>query len=182
MKLNFFYLLLLLVPFVVTSCADDDDPEIENEEELITDITLTFTPEGGGSDVTLTFADADGEGGNAPVITGGTLAANTNYDVVASFSNPEELIDTELLEEDDEHQVFYVVSSGLDATFTYDDMDGDGNPLGLKTKAVTGAAGSGTVTLVLRHEPTKGPSITIDNLAAAGGSTDAEVVYPVTIQ
>ena len=59
-------------------------------------------------------------------------------------------------------------------------MDGDGNPLGLATSVVAGGAtGSGTLTVTLRHEPKKPNDGTLTD---AGGETDIEVAFPITIQ
>lgn len=184
MTRNFYlFLSLFLIAFAV-GCDDDDDPIIENEEEVITRVTWTLTPADSNNEtVTFSFVDADGDGGDAPVISStGTFAANASYDGVVSFANEDELIDTEIMEEDDEHQVFYLFSSNLDLSATYADSDGDGNPLGLLTTVTTGAASVGTAQVILRHEPMKGSSATIGNPAAAGGETDVEITFDVTIQ
>lgn len=173
---------LLLAVTIVTSC-DDDDPEPVNEEELITTVNVTFTNQADQSVVTATFRDLDGDGGNAPVITNPTLDANANYSVTVEFldesdANDVEDITEEVEEEGDEHQVFFVVGSGLNFTYTYGDTDGAGNPLGLIGTGATGAAGSGNLNIVLRHEPTK-PNT---GLSDAGGETDIDVTFNVTIQ
>lgn len=179
-------LLLLGTLAVFTfSCGDDDDgtPEVINEEEVITTVRLTLTPDS-GSVVTLLAVDSDGEGPNAPVLTvSGNLAANTSYTGDIVFLNqtesPAEDITTEVEEEADEHQVFYLASNGLNATTTYNDTDGDGNPLGLDVRVATGDASTGTFTVVLRHEPSKPNNGT---LADAGGETDVQAVFDVTIE
>lgn len=179
----YFFLSLFLVVFAV-GCDDDDDPVIENEEEVITRVTWTLTPSDAANEtVTFTFVDADGDGGNAPVISGtGTFAANASYSGVVSFANEDELIDPEIREEDEEHQVFYPVASGLNLTVAYGDSDSDGNPIGLLTTVTTGAASTGDVDIILRHEPMKGSAATIGNPAAAGGETDVEVTFTATVQ
>lgn len=185
-KLLRFYPFLLLFGLVlfVQGCDDDDDPDIDNEEEVITRVTWTLTPADAGNEtVVFSFVDVDGEGGNDPVVTTtGTLAADASYDGVTTFANEDEQITPEIMEEDDEHQVFYVASAGLNMTPAYGDSDGDGNPLGLLTTVTTGAASTGTVQVVLRHEPTKGAATTIANLIGAGGETDVEVTFDATIQ
>ena len=57
--------------------------------------------------------------------------------------------------------------------------DEDGNPVGIETTLTTGNAGSGTLTIILKHEPTKPNDGTA---AGAGGSTDVEVTFPITVQ
>lgn len=183
-QLFFPFLLAFGVLFLAQSCDDDEAPVIENEEEVITRVTWTLTPDDAANEtVVFSFVDTDGDGGNAPdITTTGTLAANATYDGAVTFANEDEQITPEVMEEDDEHQVFYPVAGGLNLTVSYDDMDDDGNPLGLQTEVSTGAASTGTVTVVLRHEPMKGAAATIDNPAAAGGETDVEVTFSGTIQ
>ncbi|MFK8163727.1 MAG: type 1 periplasmic binding fold superfamily protein [Lewinella sp.] len=185
MTRHFFFILAICPLFFATSC-DDEDPILCDpcEEELITRVTWTLTPSDANNEVvSFSFVDADGDGGNAPVLSStGTLVANATYDGVVSFANEDELIDPEIMEEDEDHQVFYLSSANLDISVAYDDMDSDGNPLGLLTTVTTGAASVGDVQIILRHEPMKGSMSTIDNPAIAGGETDVEVTFDATIQ
>ena len=75
---------LLMLSFALFLGACGEDPVAPNEEELITTLNLTLTPVAGGAAVVLTFQDLDGEGGNDPVITNGTIAANTNYNATGA--------------------------------------------------------------------------------------------------
>ncbi|MBF4984188.1 type 1 periplasmic binding fold superfamily protein, partial [Nonlabens mediterrranea] len=59
------------------------------------------------------------------------------------------------------------------------DTDANGNPLGLDTTFTTGAAGTGTLTIVLRHEPLKPNDGTLLN---AGGETDVQVEFDLDVQ
>jgi len=184
-KLNFPITLLLAFTLVFTAC-DKDDPEVVNEEELITTLSYTLTPSRGGTPIVLSFVDLDGDGGNAPVITGGTLSANQTYsgtlDLLNESESPAESIAEEVAEEDDEHQFFFASTiEGL--SVAYDDQDGDGNPLGLQTTLTTGGAGSGTLTVVLRHEPNKSAAgVAEGGIENAGGETDIEVSFPIDVQ
>ena len=181
------YAWLLLVSFFIFSC-DPDDPDPINEEEVITRVTYQLTPVGGGAIVNLNFSDPDGDGGTAPVITGGTLAAGKTYTgkltLLNEAANPDEDITTEIEEEGVDHQFFFSVSSGLDGAFelAYTDVDAKGNPIGLTTELTTVKAGSGTFRITLRHLPNKTASgVKNGDITNAGGETDIEVDFPVTV-
>ncbi len=177
-------LFLALTLAVITSC-EKEEPEVPNEEELITTLRYTLTPTLGGSVVVLEFKDLDGDGGDDPIITSGTLDANASYSgsivLLNEAENPVENISLEVAEEDDEHQFFFSSTAGI--TVAYNDQDDDGNPLGLATTVTTGEAGSGELTVILRHEPDKNASgVNEGKIDNAGGETDIEVSFPVTIQ
>jgi len=74
-------LFLVLATVVFSACSsDDDNPLPVNEEEVITTLTATLTPVGGGASITLQSLDLDGDGPNVPVITvSSPLAVNTTY-------------------------------------------------------------------------------------------------------
>ncbi len=123
MKTGAFYALLTLA---MLGCSDDDTtPEIINEDELITTVILTLTPDS-GDQVVLTTIDLDGDGPDEPVTTVvGSFSENTQYQGAVQFLNetedPAEDITQEVIEEADEHQVFYTISDGLNIQTTYED-------------------------------------------------------------
>lgn len=171
----FFFATLLLF----SGCGNDEDPTPENEEELITTVKLTFTE--GGSSFVAEWKDLDGDGANPPVVDDITLEAGKTYTVTLDLLNesetPAESITAEIEEEADEHQFFFVVGGNLALSATYDDEDGDGNPVGLKNTFTAGDASTGTLTVILRHEPNKTASGVSDGDATnAGGETDIETV------
>lgn len=180
------FLLSLSTLILFTSCGDDEDPIIENEEEVITSVTLTLSPNGPQETVVLGFSDPDGDGGDDPVFsTTGAIVANASYQGQLSFGNEDGSIDAEIIDEGIDHQVFYQVSGGANLDFAYATVGNDinGLPVGLSTLLTTGAAGNGELTITLRHEPNKLASgIAIDNPAVAGGSTDVEVTFQVAVQ
>lgn len=96
--------------------------------------------------------------------------------------SPAEDITEEIEEEDDEHQFFFTSSVG-GWSVSYDDADGEGNPVGLATKLTTTGAGSGSLTVILRHEPDKSASgVAGGSITNAGGETDIEVTFDVEVK
>ena len=87
MKTIFKFLPLLLITVLVSSCSNDDDsPAPVNEEEVITTVTATFLPQGGGTTITLQSQDLDGDGPNAPVVTiTGHFDVNKHYNGYVEF-------------------------------------------------------------------------------------------------
>ncbi|MDG1503047.1 MAG: type 1 periplasmic binding fold superfamily protein, partial [Flavicella sp.] len=64
---------VIFTTVLFVSCSNDEDiisapamPEPINEEEVITTLTVTLVPEGGGTAVVLSFQDLDGDGEDAP--------------------------------------------------------------------------------------------------------------------
>ncbi len=182
------YILLLLAfvtAFTFISC-DKDDPVIENEEELITTVNYTLTPTDGGEAIVLTFQDLDGDGEMVPMISSGLLGAGKTYNGVLELLNesdsPAENITEEIQEEDEDHQFFFQTDiAGL--VVAYSDTDADGNPVGLSTTVTTDAAASGSLTIILLHEPVKtADGVSAGDITNAAGESDIEVVFPIDVQ
>ncbi|MCX2718877.1 type 1 periplasmic binding fold superfamily protein [Lentiprolixibacter aurantiacus] len=173
-----------IVGALFVSCSNDDDaPAPVNEEELITTMIITLSPQGGGTVVTLQSEDLDGDGPGAPEIDiSGPLDASTTYtgtiQLLNKTENPAEDITLEVQAEDEEHQFFYEVTGAI-TDVTYTDQDGNGNPVGLSFELTTGAAGAATLQATLRHEPKKPNDGT---LADAGGETDISQPFNITVQ
>ncbi len=184
MKTIKFLSMTILAGSLLASCSSDDSaPEEIHEEETITTMTVTLTPDGGGTAITLQSQDLDGDGPNAPTITvSGNLAASTTYNGTVVLLNetetPAEDITEEVAEEDDEHQFFFVTTGNI-ASVTYSDQDGDGNPVGIEFALTTGDAGAATIAVTLRHEPKKPNDGT---LADAGGETDITQTFNLTVE
>lgn len=175
--------ILLASSLLVMSCSSDNNGPV-NEEELITTVTTTLT--GGGQVITLTSRDLDGDGPNAPTVSvSGNLAANTTYIGEVSFLNetvtPADNITVEVEAEGEEHQIFYQLPTAL-GTVVYTDTDVNGKPIGLNFTLTTGNAGTGNLTVILRHLPNKSAAgVATGDITNAGGATDAFVTYPLTV-
>ncbi len=183
--------------FTFIACDDDDVPPEENEEEAITNVTLTFTPSGGGNAVEATWVDADGEGSGAPVLTDIELAANTTYTMSIELTNaldPTDVEDVteEIEEEDEEHMFFFGWTDGLftdptgdgnidtrsDAVNYEDPLDDNGYPVGLETEWTTGDAATGEFRIVLKHQP----DIKTASSTATDGESDIDIRWNIEIQ
>lgn len=173
---------LFISSILFSSCSDnDDDHDHDHEEELITTVIYTLTD--GDDIVRLTFKDLDGEGGTDGTTTvSGPLKANTVYtgsiQLLNETESPAENITTEVQEEGDEHEFFYSTTVP-NILITKNDTDANGNPIGIETLLTTGSIGTGTLIVVLKHEPTKPNN---GSSADAGGSTDVEVTFSIQVQ
>jgi len=173
----------------LSSCEKDpepDDPVIPNEEEVITTLNFTLTPDGGGDAIVFSSYDEDGEGGSDAVITNATLAANTVYlasiELLNETEDPAENITEEIEEEDEEHQFFFTTDvDGMIVSYT--DADENDNPIGLSTTVSSGAAATGELTIILKHEPDKfADGVSDGDMTNAGGETDIEITFTVTVE
>ena len=186
-----FYGVALLAVFTFSCSNDDNETPPVNEEELITTVTAIYTPKGGGTPITLQYKDLDGEGANAPVITvSGAFAKNTTYDGLITFKNelasPAEDITPEIVAEGTEHQLFYQKTGTLNP-FNYgtaaSNFDSNGKVIGLQSVFATTGEASGNLTITLKHEPNKnGANVAAGDITNAGGSTDAQVTFSISVQ
>ena len=181
MKTSAFYALLSIA---MLGCSDDDAPEVVNEEELITTVILTLTTED-GEVVELKSTDLDG-GGDIEYEIIGDFSPNTIYDGSVAFldESGEEVEDItlEVIEEADEHQVFYEIQEGLNIDIMYNDdqQDSQGNPIGVQIILTTGAASTGILKVTLKHEPNKSAEGVSDgDITNAGGETDITTDFDV---
>lgn len=174
----------VFLAFILFSCSNDDSPSPVNEEEVITTVTVTLV--NGSNTIILKSQDLDGNGPNSPVVTvSGNLDANSTYlgtiEFLNELQNPAEDITLEIKEEGVDHQIFYQLANSL-GSFSYDDLDDNGDPIGIEFTLSTGNAGSGTLTVTLRHEPNKDASgVSSGDITNAGGSTDAQINFPITV-
>ena len=176
------YIIPALLLIITLAACEKEDPVIPNEEELITTLTYRLEPLGSGNVVELKFQDLDGEGGNDPIITTTPLSANTTYHgriiMMNDLAVPPVNISDEVEEESETHQLFYILDA-LKVEIEYMDTDQQGSPLGLITSLSTGSETSGSLTIVLRHEPKKPNDGTLED---AGGETDIEVMFDIVVQ
>jgi hypothetical protein len=185
----------------LAACGDTETGP-ENDNEVITTVILDFAPTGGGTTKTFAFDDADGDGGAAPTVDPIMLTAGM-YDLAVRFQNrledPAEEITDEVRDESSVHLLLFTGTAVVGPatsntsgplTQSYADMDANNLPIGL-ADTIIAAAGTGQLTVTLRHmPPEEPPQKAADTLMKArtggvdsiGGSTDAQVNFDVTVQ
>jgi len=187
---------LLIVAALVTGCRDDEEPDVVNEPEVITDVTLVFTA-ADGTVVRASAQDPDGEGvEELEILDEITLKTGTTYtltyEIFNNLDTPGEDIGEEIEEEDDEHQIFFSFTEGAFANPTgngnidnasdpinYNDADDNNRPVGLNTTWETGSSAvTGTFTAKLQHQP----DVKTDDSGANDGDTDFELEFVLNIQ
>ncbi|MCB9257001.1 MAG: type 1 periplasmic binding fold superfamily protein [Chitinophagales bacterium] len=181
---NLFAFALLI--FILQGC-NKDEPIIINDEELITTLRLEFTPSDSSQTRIIQFQDLDGDGGQAPIFSADTLNANTNYSlrlyVLNESESPADDITSEILEEGEDHQFFFLIDNALNLSVSYNDFDNNTNPIGLINYASTQGASSGQFSVVLRHQGDKfATGVSSGDITNAGGATDIEVSFDVVVQ
>lgn len=187
MKKSNLLIVLFASAIAFVSCSKNENPQVVNEEEVITTLTATLTPQGGGTTITLRSRDLDGDGPNPPVITvSANLAANKTYTgaivVLNETENPAEDVTKEVKEEADEHQFFFTPTNNI-VTTAYTDQDGNGRPIGIQFTLTTRNAGTGNLTITLRHKPNKtAAGVSTGDITNAGGETDIAATFALTVQ
>lgn len=178
-KLSLIAVTALILSF--SACKKDPLPEVE-ENELITTLRLKFTNKANISDVkTVTWMDLDGPGGNNPVIDEIVLAPNTSYTltvdaILNEAENPVEDIKAEVEGEKDDHLFVYKPNPTSLLTITITDKDSKNLSVGLAADAVTTAAGTGKLQVILRHQPDS------KNGTETPGSTDLDATFNLKVQ
>lgn len=180
---------LAIIAVSIVSCKKkQDDPAPVTENELITTVRLTFTrtdanytPVTPAEVVVATWKDMDGAGAGVPVVGGITLKKSAFYTLSTEFlnetKNPVENINTEINAEKEDHQVFFIRASDPFFGVVYTDFDANAKPVGLQTQIRTNASASGTLQVVLRHEPNKNAAnVSTGDITNAGGSTDVSTI------
>ncbi|WP_299706728.1 hypothetical protein [uncultured Pontibacter sp.] len=169
-----------------TSCDDHgDEPHSHEEGELITTVTLTMTPQDGGTPITATYRDVDGRGGDDPVMTPANVVLqagtvyNTNITLMDDSHDAEDLT-AEIRAEGAEHELFFEPSPAGLVTVTKTDRDSNNRPIGLESTIETSqTAQAGTLHVVLKHQP---GGLKTDNSTVNTGETDVDVTYSITLQ
>ena len=198
-------IIALFLFILIFSCSKDEDPEPAHEEEVITLVTLEVTKVGSSKTDKYNFEveghdhahddddhddhddddDHDDHDGEHMEIE---LDPNSSYNVsmlIYNDTDPNNIenVTLEVIEEVNEHQVFYAITDELSgfsiASASNDTKDSSGNPLFIKTTWTTTGETSGDVVGYLIHEPTSKTGSTRTDF---GGSTDFEIEFEVHVE
>jgi hypothetical protein len=196
----FNYFIVGALAVLSLQCKKEEElPPEENEEEVITDVKLIFTNALDNNDVVeATAQDPDGEGVQPlAIINEINLDAdktyNLTFDIKNNLESPGEDIGAEILEENDEHQIFFSFSNdafanpigngNIDAPadpIVYNDSDMNGANVGLSTTWTTSAntISGGNFVVRLQHQP----DVKTLTSRATDGDTDFELQFVLNIQ
>ncbi|MBC3784647.1 hypothetical protein [Spirosoma utsteinense] len=182
------FLLLIPVAMLAGACNTTDEENVTptDDNEAITTATLTLTSQTTPvQTVTATIENLN----TSADLTNATLnlRVNTTYTGAVTLldktKTPTLDVSAEVKTEGNEHLLVYTFTpaTGSPASLTVMSTDTDTNPapgpypIGLTTQVRTGAAGSGKLRLVLRHQPNA------KNGTAAPGTSDLDTEFNVLI-
>ena len=157
------------------------NPPNPNDEELITTLQINWIDSAGVQmPVSAIYKDIDGDGGNAPIQWDSIkLKANTTYFATILLLDetkmPIDTISNQVLEEAQDH-LFCFSPNDINATVIRTDKDQNNLEIGLQTKWITNAQSTGTMQIVLRHQPN------IKNGSCALGASDLDITFATFIQ
>ena len=187
-----------LTMLVLSFGCEVEDPVREDVPELITKVTLNFSP-AVGDPVVVTATDPDGEGVQDVQVDGDIkLEATKRYSLSLSLANglvkpsdPEYDVTEEVAAESDEHIFFFSWTNDIFSDpsgngnidnraddVNYQDEDVNGLPLGLETIWTARAPSSGEFRVVLKHQPDLKSATSESGI----GETDLDLTFTVDVE
>lgn len=186
-------LLFSLSILLAISCGKEAAPEIDLLDEPVTTLNLTFKPvDSGESVVIFSFEDLGNASGSPASISSEPLTRNTAYEVTAAIvsrgrsAGSFKILTGTIERAGTDYQLFMDISpDNVFQNIAYNDMDSQGNPIGIQTTILTSerfTTGSLKVTLI--QNPDKSVSYTIGDSVptTTGATTELEAVFDVIIQ
>lgn len=179
-----FWLLLLPIGLLFTSCKKEEQSVAPTDDnEAITTATLQLINKANSADVvtaTIDKLNATADFSKATL----NLKANTTYSGIILLSDntktPATDATVEIKDRQNEHLFVYTPAPTTLLTVSITDRDTNPSPgpypIGLTYEVKTTAAGSGTINVVLRHQPNS------KNGTATPGTTDLDTTFPVLIK
>jgi len=177
-------LLLVAVGSLLGACKKDEENVAPTDDnEAITTATLRLTSTTNPADtVSATIENLNTQANFSRATL--NLKANTTYSAVIQLwdktQTPALDATAEIREKANEHLFVYTPASGLNLRVNLTDQDTNPAPgpypIGLSATMTTGAASSGDLNVVLRHQPGA------KNGTAQPGTSDLDTRFPVVIK
>ncbi len=177
--------LLLLLPalLLLNGCNKEKDVAPTDDNEAITTATLQLTNAASATEVitaTVENLNTTADFSKATL----TLKPNTTYNARVLLSDktktPALNVSAEVKDEANEHLFIFTPTTGLNLTVTITDRDTNPAPgpfsVGLESRMVTGAASTGKLRLVLKHQPNT------KNGTPTPGTTDLDTNFDVVVR
>jgi hypothetical protein len=184
-------LVCLSVFILIFSCRPKDvqnpqNPQSDNEK--VTHVYLYLEDTSVTPHAIKTFVWSQMDSTEDPSISYDTLEMGKNYlgsvMMLDQTKTPFDTLSHEFEEEalKLEHQFFYDCSPTSLLTFTYSNSDKDANgvPVGITPNVFANALGTGSMHVVLKHQPGVKPNSGNGNSTL--GSTDLDIVFPVKVK
>jgi hypothetical protein len=192
------YAIIVTMLLLLTAC-EAEEPTREDSPEMITTVIVTFTPADGGEPILGKAVDPDAEG-IRDIETDGPIALDAGttyvltlgmYNDLADPDSDEYNISAEVEEEGAEHMLFFGWTGSIfsdpsgngniddrESPVLYQDTDSNGLPLGLQTKWTTATKSTGTLRIVLKHQPDLKSETSTSDI----GESDMDVVFDVNVK
>lgn len=180
--------LALLGALTLTACSSGEPDEGAGEEELITEVLLTFTPTTGTATPQTLMVEFDADGTN-PTFSPARLAleAGRTYIGTMRVLGPDEDITEEIRDEAEEHLFRYTLAPASAGTVTitdtesdYGTMDQNGGDfavgLTFQLQVAAGASGDGTLDALLYHFD-EGPKTSSTDTS---DEIDVDIAFPLS--
>lgn len=170
-----------VLAFALTCMAScSDDPESTNEEEVITTVLITLTPEEGDA-ITLGWNDDNEDGivDTEEIDDNKLLSINESYTATIELLNKSvtpEVDITEEIEEEAEDHLFCFEPTGANVSVAYADEDRNGLGIGLTSVWTTTTPSNGTIKITLRHQP----DLKTGDCPGAG-DTDVSLTFRISV-
>ena len=171
-----YFLYLPLVVLLINSCSKDD-PDGINEQEFISNVLMTIE----SADGTSQTIDWDLSEMNSQTIN---LKVNTDHNVGLRFINSSDPTDVEevtleIIDEADEHQIFFEFADvSVNVTSASNDTKDGSRGVLLNSVWNASSTGTGLVRVYLIHQPTNFNATTREGM---GGFNDVAIDIPVSI-
>ncbi|GAB3956053.1 hypothetical protein GCM10028805_44720 [Spirosoma harenae] len=178
------FIWLSCVVLLAGACKKDEENVAPTDDnEAITTATITLTNKASATDVVIATVENLNTTADFSKATL-NLKANATYTGVISLldktKTPPLDATAEIKEKANEHLFVYTPTPANLLTITLTDKDSNPAPgpypIGLTTEIKTGAAGSGKLNLVLRHQPN------VKNGTSAPGTSDLDTEFTVVVK